>query len=74
MRKAGSLALCDNKAEATPVKLFWIVGIVIIVVVPAAFWTAIALLVCHWLSVTLSAQMVLLIGASICLFLALSTP
>lgn len=71
MRKAGSFALNVNKAEAGSVKLFRIVGILFIVVVPAAFWTTVVLLACQWLSVTLSAQIVVLIGGSMCLFLGI---
>lgn len=71
MQKAGSFALGEKKPEAGPVKLFRVVGILLVVIVPAAFWTTVILLVCRWLSVTLSAQTVALIGGSMCLFLGI---
>ena len=57
------------KSEASTGKLFRAVGIMLVVIIPAAFWTTVIFFVCYWLSLNLSLQIVLLIGCSICLFL-----
>jgi hypothetical protein len=71
MQKAGSFVLALQKSEASLVKLFRILGILLVVVVPAAFWTSVIVFVCMWLGVTLSAQMGVLIGGLMCLFLGI---
>ena len=71
MRKVDSFAQDEQmtKSEASTGQLFRTVGIMLVVIIPAAFWTTVVVFVCHWLSLNLRLQMVLLIGCSICLFL-----
>ena len=71
MRKVDRFAQDEqmSKSEARTGKLFRTVGIMLVVIIPSAFWTTVIVFVCHWLSLNLGLQMVLLIGCSICLFL-----
>ena len=71
MRKVDSFAQDEqmSKSEARTGKLFRTVGIMLVVIIPSAFWTTVIVFVCHWLSLNLGLQMVLLIGCSTCLFL-----
>ncbi len=71
MQKAGSFALAEQKSEGRLVKLFRILRILLVVVIPAAFWTSVIVFVCLWLGVALSAQMGVLIGGLMCLFLGI---